>query len=90
MATHLKYYYPEAVMDFAEKRHAEEVLQELGITYQHCTMQSIADSYWFWNCENIPDNLPKFITPLNVDPMKFIGLGLSTETAEKIRDYKKL
>jgi hypothetical protein len=85
---HLKYSYWNAY-DCKELRHAQEVMEELGITYQDATPQSMGDSFWFWNCENIPDNLPSFITELNADPMKCIRWGLSRKEAISIRDYKK-
>ena len=87
MAKHLSYDYIEACLNCDEKRHAQEVLKDLGITYQHSTPQSVADQFWFWNCENIPDPLPKFLTVQDWDPMEMVGWGLSKEDAEKIRDY---
>ena len=87
MAKHLSYDYIEASLNCDERRHAQEVLKDLGITYQHSTPQSVADQFWFWNCENIPDPLPKFLTAQDWDPMEMVGWGLSKEDAEKIRDY---
>ena len=84
----LKYEYLPAY-DVRETRHAQEVMKELGITYQHCTPQSMGDQFWFWNCENIPENLPTFIEELKAKPMECIGWGLSREEAVAIRDYKK-
>jgi hypothetical protein len=81
--------YMTAQLDCGEQRHAQVVMRELGITYQHGTPQSLGDQYWFWNCENIPEKLPKFITELDIDPMEYIGFGLSEKEAEKIRDYKR-
>jgi hypothetical protein len=70
--------------------HPQKYMESLGITYQHATPQSIADQWWFWNCENIPENLPERFSILNIDdPMQHIGNGLSEEWAIKIRDYKK-
>lgn len=63
--------------------HPQKVMKELGITYQHATPQSMGDQWWFWNCENVPN----FMTDLNLDPMECIGNGLSFTDAEKIRDY---
>ena len=77
----------DAVIFCNEKRHAQVLMKELGITYQHCTPQSIGDQFWFWNCENIPENLPKFITIADLNPMEIIGFGLSKEDAQKILDY---
>jgi NADH:ubiquinone oxidoreductase subunit E len=69
---HLKYCIQTAQMLCGEKRHAQEVMKELGITYRHCTAQSMFDQWWFWNCDNIPDILPKYLSVLNRDPMKEI------------------
>ena len=85
---HLRYDYMTAILDCNEGRHAQEVMHDHGITYQHSTPQSIGDQFWFWNCENVPAPLPKYITVLDLDPMECIGWGLSKEDAEKIRDYK--
>jgi hypothetical protein len=64
--------------------HAHETMKRLKIKYQHSTPQSMADQWWFWNCENIPNPLPKHFSILDVDPIKMIGFGLSKEDAEKI------
>jgi hypothetical protein len=76
--------------------HPQQVIKDLGITYQHATPQSIGDQWWFWNCENIPEILPEYITELTsyldgkpLDPMSCIGYGLSKEDAEAIVNYKK-
>ncbi len=69
--------------------HPQEIMKELGISYQHATPQSMSDQWWFWNCKNIPTELPEFIDELKTDPMKCIGWGLNKEIAEKIRDYKQ-
>ena len=87
MTKHLKFDYLDASMLYNEKRHAETVMDELGITYQHSTPQMIYDAWWFWNCENIPENLPPFLTVQDWNPMDKIGYGLNLETAEQIRDY---
>lgn len=68
--------------------HPQKALSELGITYQHATPQSMGGQWWFWNCENLPDTLPPFLTEMDNDPMDYIGFGLSKSDAEKIRDYK--
>lgn len=68
----------------APNGHPQKVMRELGITYQHSTPQSIGDQWWFWNCQGVPDELPKYLTDLVLDPMECIGYGLSKEDAEKI------
>ena len=67
-----------------ENDHPQKVMKKLGITYQHSTPQSIADGWQFWNCENIPDKLPKYLKILDIDPMKCVGYGLSEEDAKQI------
>lgn len=81
---HLRYDYMRAGMTYNENRHAEVVMAELGITYQLATPQSICDQWWFWNCDNVPDSLPAYITPLGLDPMDCVGYGLSKADAESI------
>ena len=85
---HLRYNCMAACMDFSESRHPQEVMKQLGITYQHVTPQSLAEQFWFWNCENVPDELPEYITILTADPIEQVGYGLSKTEAEKILAYK--
>lgn len=85
---HLKFDCLWAPYNGVKQGHAQEVMRELGITYQRATPQSIADQWWFWNCENVPDDLPPFLSEMKNDPMQCIGFGLSQESAEAIRDYK--
>jgi len=82
----LTYDLQTAHMDCNETRHAIVVMEDIGITYQHSTPQSMGDCWWFWNCENLPDNLPEYLTVADRDPMECIGYGLSQENAENIRD----
>lgn len=84
---HLRYDLMWASFHCNENRHPQEVMKELGIIYQHSTPQSMVDQWWFWNCENTPEILPSYLTPLDLDPMECIGYGLSKEKAESIRDY---
>lgn len=70
-------------------KHPMDEMEELGITYQHATPQSISDQWWFWNCENIPNELPKYITELEINPMDQIGYGLSEAKAKEIINYKR-
>jgi hypothetical protein len=51
----------EASRDY-ENRHAQVVMEELGITYKFAFPQSLGDQWWFCDCENIPDKLPTYLT----------------------------
>lgn len=86
---HLRFSLETAFMDCDEKRHAQVVMKELGITYQHAVPQSMGDQWWFWNCENVPKKLPEYITILDIIPQDAIGYGLSEEDVVKIVNYKK-
>lgn len=81
---HLTYSCMTAALDFGEGRHAQVVMKELGITYSHATPQSMADCWWFWNCENVPAELPKYLTELKIDPLQNVWWGLSQDEAEEI------
>tara|TARA_B100000749_G_scaffold280793_1_gene278854 strand:+ start:26052 stop:26315 length:264 start_codon:yes stop_codon:yes gene_type:complete len=84
---HLKYEYITAA-ECGKPGHAQEVMKELGITYQTSTPQSTLDQFWFWNCKGIPELL-KYITELELYPMDCLGWGLlSRKEAESIRDYE--
>ncbi len=72
-----------SAQDGGEVRHPQEVMRALGITYEHATPQSIADQWWFWNCGNVPAELPMFLSPLTIKPHDAIGNGLSKEYADK-------
>ena len=69
--------------------HPQELMKELGITYQHATPQSMYDSWWFWNCENLPKDLPPYLEVRELDPFEAIGHGLNKEMATKISNYIK-
>ena len=72
-----------------ETEHPQQTMKRLGITYQHSTPQSMYDSWWFWNCENVPDPLPENFRVLDwPDPMTAVGHGLSKEDAMKIKNYQ--
>lgn len=68
-----------------EFRHPQEVMGDLGINYQYATPQPMFDSWWFWNCENLPCKLPSHIAVQDRDPTKCVGYGISKETAIKIK-----
>lgn len=85
----LRYSLETADRTYNIKEHPVTVVENLGITYQHRTPQSMSSEWWFWNCENIPVKLPDYLREDDLDPMECIGYGLSKEDAEKIRDYKK-
>jgi hypothetical protein len=76
--------------------HPQTVMKELKINYQMAIPQSIADQWWFLNCENIPDPLPKYLKPLNNyktnEPIKFnemIGHGLDEHDVIELTRYRE-
>ncbi len=49
-----------------EMRHPQEVMMALGIDYAKAVPQSIADQWWFFDCQNVPAELPKFLSALEL------------------------
>lgn len=41
--------------------HAQKVMKDLGISYASCLPDSMVNCWWFYECENIPDNLPPYV-----------------------------
>lgn len=70
-------------------KHPQEVMKDLGIKYQVATPQSIADAWWFWNCINIPDELPSYLSELKLKAETCIGWGLSAQEASAISKYEE-
>lgn len=48
-----------------ESRHPQEVIRELGITYERAIPQSMGDQWWLFNCQH--GELPKYITEMKCD-----------------------
>lgn len=75
--------------DCNENRHPLVVMRELGITYKQETPQTMGEQWWFWNCENIPEVLPEYLSELTVTPSEAIGFGLTKEQSEEIQLNQK-
>jgi len=73
-------------------RHPQIIMKDLGITYQLATPQSMLDCWWFWNCKNVPDELPEYINELRdgygqtMTPSSVIGYGLSKKQADMLEN----
>lgn len=48
-----------------ELRHPQEVMRELGITYEKAIPQSMGEQWWLFNCQH--GELPKFIKDMKAD-----------------------
>lgn len=42
--------------------HPQEKMRELGITYEKAEPHSVVDSWLFFGCENVPDELPDYLS----------------------------
>lgn len=60
--THLMFSLLWSAYNDVRQYHPQKVMRDLGITYKNCTTKSIGDCWWFWHCENIPDELPPFLS----------------------------
>lgn len=66
------------------RQHAELQMKQLGITYIEAVPQSMYDSWEFWGCDNIPEDLPEYLKAYNNSPLNYIGFGLSAIEAIKL------
>lgn len=69
--------------------HAQKVMKDHGITYQVAVPQSLYDCWMFFNCENVPDPLPDFLSVMKGDPHDYVGRGLSKQSADAIVEGAK-
>lgn len=51
-------------------KHGQLIMKELGISYEKCISQPIADQWMFFNCKNIPEKLPDYITEIGEETLK--------------------
>jgi len=82
---HLRYCMYEKENHKTKEKHPQLVMKELGIEYQVSTPQSMGNQWWFWNCENVQNELPLFLTTLDKDPLLCVGNGLGPDEAIRIR-----
>lgn len=61
-----------AAYNNVKQPHPQVVMKELGIKYSDSTPQSMGDCWWFWNCENIPDPLPPYLSVANLTDDDYI------------------
>lgn len=87
---HLRYCLYSAHINCDITAHPQQTMHALGIKYQAATPQSLGEQWWFWNCENIPEPLPQYLTELTVDPYDAIGWGLSKEQTDAIHNKVSL
>lgn len=70
-------------------KHPQKVMIDLGITYKMAVPQSIADQWWFYCPNNLPDELPKYLKLGEVNPYNHVGWGLSKEDADMLSEEKE-
>ena len=86
---HLKYCLMTAGFDCSENRHAQVVMKELGITYKLAVPQSMADQWQFFCCENLPEELPKFLTEICKDNNFKNYSGISEDNLKMLKNSMK-
>lgn len=55
-------------------KHPQQVMRELGITYLYASPQTIGDCWWFWGCDNVPEQMPNNIKLLELHPSSDVSL----------------
>lgn len=70
---------------YTAPKHAQLCMKELGITYQLAVPQSIGDCWWFFNCENVPAELPEYLREQDFGDLNtLVGFGLSQKNADDL------
>jgi hypothetical protein len=49
------------MLTYTGTAHPQKRMKDLGITYVAATPQSVADQWWFWGCDNLPNPLPEYL-----------------------------
>lgn len=62
----LRYCMAIADIDLESSRNAKLVMSELGIKYESYTPEAMVDKWLFWNCTNIPKELPPYLTIFDI------------------------
>lgn len=62
-----------------EYRHAQTVMQELGITWVNQIPDSMSDDWKFYGCENIPGILPAYVTVHEMNKWDYERSGLTAQ-----------
>lgn len=65
-------------------RHPQEIMRELGITYALSVPQSLHDGWQFYLPENVPDDLPSYLTWFEHNPLDRVGFGLDEHMAKDL------
>ncbi|KAA8698646.1 hypothetical protein [Pseudomonas proteolytica] len=69
---------------------ASDFMKALGITYQLAVPQSMTDTWWFFNCDNMSDATPSRLRVLDRTAQQCVGWGLSQQMADEIKAWRKL
>jgi hypothetical protein len=67
-----------------DMRSAGQIVRDLGLTYSLWVPQTLYDQIWLFNCDNLPDPFPPFISEITESPRSLIGYGLSAQDAEDV------
>ena len=81
--THLKYDMIGAHLS-GIKGHPQKVLKDLGVEYESAVPQSMVDCWQFFNVTNLPKELPTFLKVFDLEPLDYIGWGLSEDEARNL------
>lgn len=90
--THLAFNLLAYAFCFVPRGAVDDELRDLGITWQYAMPyradSALPHSIVLWDCDNIPEDLPSYITYANeLIPMDCIGCGLTVQMAEEINNH---
>ena len=59
--------------------------KDLGITWKKAVGQSMGDQTWYFDCGNVPEELPEGWSILEGELEKFIGWGLTYDEVQELK-----
>jgi len=63
--------------------------KQYGIEFDLAVPQTLGDQTWYFNCKNVPDELPEGYSFLEKPIEKYIGYGLSQEEVDMLNNNFK-
>jgi hypothetical protein len=72
--------------------HVQEVMKKLGITYTVAVQQCVPDMWQFWGCENISEDIPRFLKVVDYgnprDKYSYLSNSQIDKIVEKYGEYE--
>ena len=64
-------------------KHAIDAMNDLGITYKSAIPQSLGDQWVFYDCQNIPESLPRYASLREMNNRDYEDSGITPQQEVK-------